>query len=54
MANFSGSLNANEFYNGLYNAYKLITTFADGLSGLDRGLASRFKADGGMYKDKSV
>lgn len=54
MANFTGTLNANEFYNGLYNAYKLITTFADGLSGLDGGLASRFKADGGMYKDKSV
>ena len=54
MAKFTGTLNANEFYNGLFNAYKLITTFADGLDGLDRGLASRFKTDGGMYKDKSV
>ena len=54
MANFTGSLNSNEFYNNLFNAYKLIQTFADGLSGLDRGLASRFKVDGGMYRDKSV
>lgn len=54
MAAFSGSLNANEFYNGLFNAYKLITTFADALDGLDNTLASKFKVDGGAYRDKSV
>lgn len=54
MAAFSGSLNTNEFYNGLFNAYKLITTFADGLDGLDNTLANKFKMDGGAYHDKSV
>lgn len=54
MANFNGRLNANEYYNSLYNAYALIQTFADNISGLDGSLASRFKSDGGMYKDKSV
>lgn len=54
MAAFSGSLNSNEFYNGLFNAYKLITTFADGLDGLDSTLANKFKMDGGAYRDKSV
>lgn len=54
MAAFSGSLNTNEFYNGLFNAYKLITTFADALDGLDNTLANKFKMDGGAYHDKSV
>ena len=54
MAAFTGSLNANEFYNGLFNAYKLITTFASELDGLDNSLANKFKADGGAYRDKSV
>lgn len=54
MAAFTGSLNTNEFYNGLFNAYKLITTFADGLDGLNNTLANKFKADGGAYRDKSV
>lgn len=54
MAAFTGTLNVNEFYNGLFNAYKLITTFADGLDGLDNSLANRFKMDGGAYRDKSV
>ena len=54
MANFSGTLNTNEFYNGLFNAYKLITTFADALDGLDNTLANKFRMDGGAYHDKSV
>lgn len=54
MAIFTGTLNANEFYNGLFNAYKLITTFASELDGLDNSLANKFKADGGAYRDKSV
>ena len=54
MAAFTGSLNANEFYNGLFNAYKLITTFASELDGLDNTLANKFKVDGGAYRDKSV
>lgn len=54
MAAFTGSLNTNEFYSGLFNAYKLITTFADGLDGLDNSLANKFKMDGGNYHDKSV
>lgn len=54
MAQFTGTLNVNEFYNSLFNAYRLITTFADGLDGLDDSLANRFRSDGGMYADKSV
>lgn len=54
MANFIGSLNSNEFYNSLYNAYRLVMTYADNLSGLDNTLANRYRADGGMYHDQSV
>lgn len=54
MANFTGTLNTNEFYNSLFNAYRLITTFSDGLDALDDSLANRFRSDGGMYQDKSV
>lgn len=54
MAAFTGTLNVNEFYSGLFNAYKLITTFADGLDALDNTLAERFKMDGGAFHDKSV
>ena len=53
-ANFSGTLNTNEFYNGLFNAYRLINTVADGLDGLDDSLANKYRADGGMYADKAV
>lgn len=51
---FTGTLNTNEFYAGLFNAYRLITTFSDGLDALDDSLANRFRSDGGMYQDKSV
>lgn len=54
MAAFTGTLNTNEFYNALFNAYRLIEVFADGLEALDTSLASMFRADGGMYQDKSV
>lgn len=54
MQAFTGTLNTNEFYNGLFNAYRLITTFADGLDALDDSLANKFRSDGGMYHDKSV
>lgn len=54
MAVFSGSLNSNEFYNSLYNAYRLVMTYADNLNGLDDTLANRYRADGGMYHDQSV
>lgn len=54
MGSFTGTLNVNEFYSGLFNAYKLIATFADGLDGLDNTLAERFKMEGGAYHDKSV
>ena len=53
-AAFTGTLNTNEFYNALFNAYRLITTFADGLDALDDSLANKFRSDGGMYNDKSV
>lgn len=49
---FTGTLNANEFYNGLFNAYRLITTISDGRS--FESLSDKFRADGGMYADKSV
>lgn len=54
MAAFTGTLNTNEFYSALFNAYKLITTFADNLDGLDNSLAAKFKMEGGKYRDKSV
>ena len=54
MANFSGTLNSNEWFNSLYNAYLLVTTLADNLKGLDNSLASEFKADADLYHDKFV
>lgn len=54
MATFNGSLNTNEWFNSLYNAYLLVTTLSDNLKGLDNGLASRFKADADLYHDKFV
>lgn len=51
---FSGKLNSNEFINSLFNAYALVYTYSDNLSGGNEGLAGRFKTDGGQYKDKSV
>ena len=54
MANFTGTLNVNSFYSSLFNAYRLIETYADSLSGLDNSLAEEWKSDGGMYHDKSV
>lgn len=52
--NFSGTLNTNEFYNSLYNAYRLAMTYANNLGGLDNTLAERYRADGGMYADQVV
>lgn len=54
MAAFTGTLNTNEFYNSLFNAYRLIETYADSLSGMDSSLASEWRQDGGMFNDKSV
>lgn len=51
---FIGTLNTNEWFNNLYNAYLLVKTIADGLSGMDNGLASEFKADADLYHDKFV
>lgn len=52
--NFTGGLNTNEFYNSLYNAYRLAMTYADNLDGLDKTLADKYRADGGMYADQVV
>ena len=54
MANFNGQLTVNEWYNSLFNAYRLITTFADNINALDNSLSERYKTDGGMYQDQSV
>ena len=51
---FSGDLNTNEFYNGLYNMLRLAYVYADNLDALDGSLANKYRADGGMYHDKSV
>ena len=51
---FSGILNINEWFNSMYNSYLLVKTIADGLSGMDNGLASEFKADSDLYHDKFV
>lgn len=52
--NFSGDLNTNEFYNGLYNMMRLAYVYADNLDALDDSLANKYRADGGMYHDKTV
>ena len=49
---FTGTLNTNEFYNGLFNAYRLIYTVSDGRD--FSSLADMFRVDGGRYSDKSV
>lgn len=51
---FEGSLNSNEFISALYNAYALVYTYSDNLSGGNEGLADKFKQDGGQYRDQSV
>lgn len=52
--NFQGGLNANEFLNGLFNAYGLVYTYGNNLGGRGDSLAERFKADGGQYRDQLV
>lgn len=54
MAAFNGQMNSNEFYNALFNAYRLYYMYSDNLRGLDDSLASRYRADGGMYHDQNV
>lgn len=54
MAAFTGTMNSNEFYNAMFNAYRLYHMYTDNLSGLDDTLANRYRADGGMYHDQSV
>lgn len=51
---FTGELNTNEFYNGLFNMIRLARVYADNLDALDGSLANKYRADGGMYHDKSV
>ena len=54
MAAFNGQMNSNEFYNALFNAYRLYYMYSDNLRGIDDSLASRYRADGGMYHDQNV
>lgn len=54
MTAFTGQMNSNEFYNALFNAYRLYYMYTDNLSGLDDTLANRYRADGGMYHDQNV
>lgn len=54
MAAFNGQMNSNEFYNALFNAYRLYYMYSDNLLGLDDSLASRYRADGGIYHDQNV
>lgn len=54
MAAFTGQMNSNEFYNALFNAYRLYYMYTDNLEGLDDSLANRYRADGGMYHDQNV
>lgn len=51
---FTGDLNTNEFYNSIYNMLRLAYVYADNLDALDDSLANKYRADGGMYHDKSV
>ena len=54
MAAFTEQMNSNEFYDGLFNAYRLFYMYTDNLEGLDDTLANRYRADGGMYHDQNV
>lgn len=54
MAAFTGQMNSNEFYDALFNAYRLYYMYTDNLEGLDDTLANRYRADGGMYHDQNV
>ena len=54
MAAFSGNLNSNSLYVGLYNAYKLVNEIADGLSGLEDEIVGKYAMDGGNYEDQIV
>lgn len=54
MAAFTGQMNSNEFYNALFNAYRLYYMYSDNLRGLDDSLATKYRADGGMYHDQNV
>lgn len=54
MSAFNGQLNSNEFYNSIFNQIRLAMVYANNLEGLDDSLAARYRADGGMYHDKSV
>lgn len=54
MATFTGSLNSNELFAGLYNMIISQTVFADNLTGLDNGFVSQFKVDGSLYGDTKL
>lgn len=54
MANFTGTLNSNSVYTMLFNAYRLITTIGDNLSGLDASNAEKYKIQGGDFEDQLV
>lgn len=53
MATFP-NLNQNTAYTALYNAYRLIATIGDNLSGLETSLADRYKISAGEYEDQLV
>lgn len=48
------TLNQNQAYSALTNAYRLIATLGDNLAGLDNTLADRYKISAGEYEDQIV
>lgn len=51
---FAGSLNRNDFLQGLFNAYALVYLYASNIGDKTNDLSDRFRMDAGDYRDKSV
>lgn len=54
MANFNGTLTANEVIGALYNQIISQWVFADNVSALDKTLVDMARVDGSMYGDKKL
>lgn len=51
---FTGTLNKNDFLQGLFNAYALVYLYASNLGDKTNDLSDRFRMDAGDYRDKST
>lgn len=51
---FTGTLNSNDYLQGLFNAYALLYLYGSNLGNKTNDLSDRFRMDAGDYRDKSV